>query len=308
MAELSYPSPDHNARAVTEAEYEQVAVGAGSGLHATPLSNPVVVAGPGLNVTIKAGFRANVRGFTWESGTVDFTKAIAANASGSSRSDWVVLRLDRNTWNVTVVILQGTPGSGTPSYTQQVGTTGVYEMPLATVTVASGASTVSVNIRSLFAGSVIRPIRSDRDPGAPALGEVRFRTDTGAWDGWNGDSWQTVYYDSGRLTLGAGYSSWEPAQACWGRRVGNMVTCRLWYKRRESNFGRSDSDGSWVATLPSALIPTYSHSFACKFGSASGANARLEVRPNNGQIWVLDQDADVLIGRQLFQTINFPID
>ena len=308
MAELSYPSPTHNARAVTEAEYEQTVVGAGSGLYATPLSNPVVVAGPGLNVTIKAGFRASVRGFTWESGTVDFTKAIAPNASSSSRSDWVVLRLDRTTWNVTVVILQGTPGSGTPGYTQQTGTTGVYEMPLATATIAPGGSTVSVGVRSVNVGSVIRPIRSDRDPGGQALGEVRFRTDSGAWEGWNGDAWQTMYYDSGRLPLDAGYSSWQPAQSCWGRRVGNMVTCRIWYKRTESTFGRSDSNGSHVATLPSALIPVWSHSFACKFGSASGANARLEVRAASGEIWVIDQDADVLEGRQLFQTINFPID
>jgi hypothetical protein len=73
------------------------------------------------------------------------TVAIAANASGQPRIDLAVLRLDRSTWTVTFQIIQGTPAASpaVPSYTQTDSTTGVWEIPLARIAVANGASTIA---------------------------------------------------------------------------------------------------------------------------------------------------------------------
>lgn len=97
-----------------------------------------------MQVKVRNGFYALVRGFEWYSGTVELSLAIAANSSGSTRFDLVVLRLNRATWNVTVEVLAGAAGSGVPpTPTQTIASTGVWELPLATVTVASGAATIA---------------------------------------------------------------------------------------------------------------------------------------------------------------------
>lgn len=147
MAQSSWPSPD-TGRVVNDWQYERLGISFGpySGLVGnTSLSNLVYADSTGMQVKIVSSRYAIVRGYEWYSGTSDFTVAISANASGSTRIDLVVLRLDRATWNVTVAVVAGAPGSGVPpAATQSTGpTTGVWELPIATVTVASGAVTIS---------------------------------------------------------------------------------------------------------------------------------------------------------------------
>src|ERR1044072_4903738 len=76
----------------------------------------------GLQIKVGADRYALVRGHTWWSGSSIFTKAITSNSSGSPRIDLVVRRLSRTTWDVTVTVVTGTPGSGAPSPTQNTGT------------------------------------------------------------------------------------------------------------------------------------------------------------------------------------------
>lgn len=145
MAESSWPSPS-NGRVVDDPSFEKLGIQLGpSGGVYGDYTNPQLVYADstGLQVKIGADRYALVRGHVWWSGSSIFTKTIASNSSGSTRIDLVVLRLSRTTWDVNVAIVQGTPGAGAPSSTKDLGTTGVWELVLAQVTVASGASTIT---------------------------------------------------------------------------------------------------------------------------------------------------------------------
>lgn len=144
MAEASWPSPNHNSGAVNDEEYERLAhPQAGDGIVGSPSDTSVVFAdSSGRQVKVRANKFGIVRGRHWDSGSVETIVALAANSSGSTRIDTVVLRLTRSTWDVTVEIVQGTPGAGAPALTQDLDVTGVYEVALGDATVING----SVNI------------------------------------------------------------------------------------------------------------------------------------------------------------------
>jgi len=146
MASSSWPSPD-TTREITDQQYEQLAgVGFPCGVAANMGGTSVVYAdNSARKVIIRAGKYATVRGHVWYSGTSTTDKTVAANSSGNPRIDLVVLRLTRATWNVAEEIVQGTPGATPvpPALTQDAGTTGVWEEPLATVNVANGAATIA---------------------------------------------------------------------------------------------------------------------------------------------------------------------
>lgn len=145
MAESSWPSPS-NSRVVDDASYEKIGIsnGPAGGVYGD-YTSPQLVYGDssGMQVKVGADRYAYVRGHVWWSGSSIFTKTIAANSSGSTRVDLVVLQLSRTTWDVTVVIVQGTPGAGAPNSTKDLGTTGVWQLVLAQVSVASGASSIT---------------------------------------------------------------------------------------------------------------------------------------------------------------------
>lgn len=145
MAESSWPSPS-NGRVVDDAGWEKMGIHLGpSGGVYGDFTSPQLIYGDssGRQVKIAADRYALVRGHIWYSGSSIVTKSIGANSSGSTRIDLVVLRLSRTTWDVTCEVVAGTPGGGAPAPTQNTGTTGTFELPLATVTVANGASSIS---------------------------------------------------------------------------------------------------------------------------------------------------------------------
>lgn len=158
MAESSWPSPSAS-RVVNDSQYERLAISYGpqAALIGSPADTALIFAdSTGMQVKVRADRYACVRGYEWYSGSSDFTKAIGANVSGSTRTDLIVLRLSRTTWNVTVEVVAGTPGAGAPAVTQNTGTTGTWELPLATVTVAPSASTISagnVSFLGVYSGS-----------------------------------------------------------------------------------------------------------------------------------------------------------
>ncbi len=95
----------------------------------------------GMQVKVKSG-RAHVQG-KWLDSDADVALAIAANGSGNPRIDRVVLRLDRTGDTMGLAVVTGTP-AGSPSAPALTQTTnGIYEVGLATVAVASGASTIT---------------------------------------------------------------------------------------------------------------------------------------------------------------------
>lgn len=95
----------------------------------------------GRQVKVPTG-RAIVRGHYYENASPTKVLAIAANASGNPRIDRVVLRLDPSANSVTLAVLQGTP-AGSPSAPALTQTdVGVFEISLARVTVANGATNI----------------------------------------------------------------------------------------------------------------------------------------------------------------------
>lgn len=259
MAEASWPDPA-DGRVVSEAQYEQLACRfAEDGINGPFFDQAIVTAGSGMKVNIEAGWYANVRGFAWYSGESDFEVGIDSNDNTAGpRTDWVVLRLDRSDWTVRVAVRKGTPASGPPSIVQQTGSTGVYEIPLATVTVPVGANAITddmVTWLPLYIGSRIRPSGGGigRNPN-PQPGEITW---TGsAYEGWTGTKWQTVWQD---LTAQANLTptvNWRAAGTCKVDRTRyGLVEITLNLIRQNDPFFGATSDGSRLTTVPSIYRP-----------------------------------------------------
>ncbi|MDH6460108.1 hypothetical protein M2302_000259 [Micromonospora sp. A200] len=209
MAELSYPNPS-----VTQVQHERLmGGGSASGVFGHPADAPVVFApGSGTReVRLRANRRALVEGYGWESDDTEVVlPSLAANSSGSTRVDLVVLRLDRAAWTVRAAVVPGTPGAGAPSPSYSTGTSGTWELPLAEVTVDSGATTIAgskVKSRAWYVGSDGQ-IRCTPDTRPPhEAGRVIWEHPTGAEFVSSGTSWMPVASDaSGTITAPTGFS------------------------------------------------------------------------------------------------------
>lgn len=195
MAQSSVPSPD-NSRAVTDVQYEQLtAAPYGDGLIGSPADTALVYAdGSGRQVSLRAGRLALLRGHQWTVGATDVVLAIGANGAGSTRTDLIVLGLNRSTWNVAAYVKAGTPGSGAPALQLDTGSTGIYEIPLAEVTVGVGVPTITAD-KVKTRGWYLRPdgvasAGADTRPPNPWPGMH-------LWEGttayiWNGTSWESI--------------------------------------------------------------------------------------------------------------------
>lgn len=217
MAETSWPSPNHNSRAVDDTEFEQLThPEAGDGLIGTPADTSFAYAdGSGMNVKIRSGKFALVRGHMYSSGASDLTKTVTANASGLTRVDLLVLRLTRATWDVTSEVKAGAPGSGAPALTQDTGTTGVFEIPVATITVPSGDVSISsdqVVAAGYYLGEPLIVCTSSTRPGH-APGRRIWETDTAITYVSTGAAWRllqpTVFTSSTRPSHQAGLLIYE---------------------------------------------------------------------------------------------------
>ncbi|MCX4606997.1 hypothetical protein [Streptomyces mirabilis] len=289
MAQDSWPSPAHNARAVTDTEYEKIAARfSGDGVYGEPGDTAVVVAGIGLSVDVRSGVYASVRGHAWTSGTSTVNLPVTANSSGSTRVDRVVLRLDRSAWTVRAVVKPGTPGGGAPAITQDAGDTGVYEIPLATVTLVSGASTVTVDRGELYVGVRIRPCTSTSRNPAPVPGEMCFETNTGRARVWTGDSWVGLFDDSGVIGVNSPLSAWTISAESVLQKRNGAVHLRLGSFQRA---GGTVPDGG--ARLPVLIPAAYRHPTRDQYGICyvTGIRiARITVYAANsdkpGQVWM----------------------
>ncbi|CAL9665288.1 hypothetical protein SUDANB145_07404 (plasmid) [Streptomyces sp. enrichment culture] len=300
MAQESWPSPGHNSRNVTDVEYEQLAARfSDDGIYGDPSDTAVVSAGTGLSVNVRAGATGSLRGHGWTSGTSTVTLPVDANSSGSTRRDRVVLRLDRSDWTVRAAVKTGSPGPWLPSLTQDTGDTGVYEIPLAVVTVLSGAASVTVTRGELYVGGRFRPCTSTtRDPN-PRPGDGCVETDTGRVRVWNGSSWGVVYSDSGTVNINNPLSAWDiTTDSVLEERNGN-VHLRL------GSFRRAAGDLSVESRLPVLIPAAYRHPTRDHYitGYVTGVRiARMTVysaasdRP--GQVWV-NQHSGIDTGQSL---------
>lgn len=291
MAQDSWPSPSHDSRNVTDAEYERIAQRfSDDGVYGSPSSAAVVTAGAGLSVDVSADVAASLRGHAWTSGTTAVNLAISANASGSTRIDRVVLRLDRSDWTVRAVVREGTPGAGAPALVQDQGDSGVYEIPLAQVSILSGALSVTVTREELYVGGRIRPALSTQRNPMPVIGEMVQETDTGRVRVWTGTSWGLVYSASDQIIVNSPLAAWSSGgDSVLQQRSGSVHL-------RTGTFTRTGGSlsGATESRLPVLIPADYRHPNRDQYQAVyiSGLNiGRIAIYPKNhvraGQVWLI---------------------
>ncbi len=204
MAETSWPLPPN--AVVSDTQYEQLLQGyTPSGVMGSPGDTGIITApGSGTRIiTVRLGKYALVRGHMWYSGTSDVNMAsLASNGSGNPRIDLVVLRYTRSTGAVTAAVITGTPAASptAPTPTQTLSTSGVFEIPIAQVAVAAGATTITTgNITSRETYLSRTPLLGNTAPTTATpgvyLGQRFDQYDTATntlrrhW--WDGTAWNT---------------------------------------------------------------------------------------------------------------------
>lgn len=141
--------PDGTPKSVDDNEYEVFgSAWSGDGVIGLPSdTSPVFGDSSGRVVKFRSGKRALVHGHGWASGISDITVAVTANGAGQPRVDLAVLGLDRTTWLVTEYVKAGTPAVSPTPPTLQRDALGVapgkWEIPLATINVAAGATGIN---------------------------------------------------------------------------------------------------------------------------------------------------------------------
>ena len=309
MAEASWPSPNHNSRSVTDAEYGHLAPWASDGIFRSS-TDPVYANGSGMVVHVRAGKYGLVQGHAWYSGSTEFDLSIAANSSGSTRVDTIVLRLDRSTWDVTIDVRQGTPGAGAPALHRDTGDTGLWEIPVADVTVANGVSSIAANavrMRPLLQSGAVRPCTVITDiQSTLTVGDLVYESSTGRWIGWTGTSGSVLYQDTGWLPLTITNSAWKPTLDCVGRALNGFATLRVGVQRVNSTFSGKDPNGSPLLTVPAALHPAYSQFGVVQF-SGGVATARVDVSATDNSVSFQHNSGDVTPGRTALFTITYAL-
>lgn len=263
MAEDSWPSPNHNARAVSDAEYDQLVPSyVTSGVIGVP-TDPSVVFGDGSArvAQIRSGKFALVRGRLWSSGGSTVSKTIAANASGSTRIDLVVLRYNKTTFDVRSFVIGGTPGAGPPL---PVNDSSSYDIPLAQVRVGNGVSVINgadVTAVAYFLGPQSIVCTSTTRP-PHAAGRPIFETDTGKSYVSTGSKWLLTSEDTGDLniplvsggSIGGGWS----ANASAVRRINGIVYTQISLHRTAGPIP-AGGGAQTLCTLPTGFRPVRAH-------------------------------------------------
>lgn len=310
MAEESYPNASHNSGEVTTQEWEQLAVtGLGTGLIGLPppAQTYVVYAdGTGTRtIHVRSGKRAVVRGMAWYSGSADFDlPALSANSSGSTRTDRIVLRLTRASGEVTIEVVEGIPGAGAPSVTQDDGTTGVWEFALADVTVADGATTLAdstVTPKATFVGEQPVICTSTTRPGHRPSRMI-VETDTGRVYVSDGSSWLSLYDDSGWVTASAA-SGWAFDGRTKYRKHAGWVCVNV--AARRSGAAMAEGSNSTILTLPSGYAPAFNSMTLNGYVDGSRlARARVD---SSGQIVLDNYNYTFEQGWFFSGTVSYPV-
>ncbi|MBF9135332.1 hypothetical protein I0C86_41515 [Plantactinospora sp. S1510] len=259
MASNSYPRPDYNGGEVTELLYERlVGPQAVDGVIGHP-GDPAAVFADGSGtrtVKVRADKRALLRGFAYESGSSDIPIELPANTSGTTRVDLIVLRLTRSTWRIQEAYVQGTPGAGAPNGTYNTGDTGVYDLPLAEVTVAHNATTLAASTVTPVAWTVgvdgqIRCTSTTMPP--HEVGRRVWQTDTARGLISSGSSWLVYAEETGESTMSL--ASGFTASNNHIKRRNGWVLCELTVRRTAAIIPANTN--VQVATVPAGYRPPF---------------------------------------------------
>jgi hypothetical protein len=197
VADTSWPSPNHNSRAVSDSEYDLlVPPYVADGMIGSPADLGLIFGdSSGRVVRVRASRYAIVRGRLWSSGGSTFNLTIGANA-GALRYDLVVLRYNRSTFDVRATVIAGASGGGIPS---PVNDASYFDLPIGYAKVATGATVIAgtdVFITGWFVGPQQIVCTSTTRP-PHSRGMFIFETDTGSVLFSTGSAWKTIFQDTG---------------------------------------------------------------------------------------------------------------
>jgi hypothetical protein len=283
---------------VTDARYEALmAEVTGSGRIADNptsgvLSQKLVYAdSTGRQVKVRGSQAALVRGFRWETDASGLLQPIEANTSGQPRIDLAVLRLHRETFTVSFRIVKGTPATTptVPAATQTIATNGVWELPVATIRVASSTASglpsigdTDVTALDNFLAAPSRTGHSSRRPPA-AWGGLWTEYDTGRTYVGNGGAWNLIG-ETDSLTQLSPASGWAAPGNLYARRRNGLTYFQGLLQLTASD--KAAGTDLTICTVPVEFRPT--HDLAL-LGYVSGGNlVRCYLDAQTGRLFVSD--------------------
>lgn len=298
MPEASYPYT--GGQGVTDAVYEQLmAEVTGNGrinLRAAgqSLSVPIVYAdSSGRQAKVRANASYLIRGFRWDSNEGQ-VRSLDPNTSGNPRLDLIVLRLDRASFTVRVEVLKGAPAATPtlPAVTQQLGPTGRYEIPLASVRVAHNATNIISSDVTSYETWHAPPGMVGHSTQRPAVvepGMIWTEYDTGRIFGGLASTWHLLGERSSYLRLSAA-SGWNSdLDYIFVQRANGLTSFWLLMYRAPGSADLAANVQSRLTTLPSYYAPV---SDFYTDGVMQGMNSvRLKVEATTGYVTLLDHAA-----------------
>ncbi|MEU9795073.1 tail fiber domain-containing protein [Streptomyces sparsogenes] len=255
MSISSYP---FDGQAVSEGQYSylfrELASHSGIADSVTGAGFNVYGDSSGMQVRVNPGF-AIVRGHAVQSTATEILTIAAASAA--QRYDRVVLRLDPTANTITLAVVQGNSGGGVPALTQT--DTGIYEFPLAIVTIPVGAATISagnVTNERRFLGNTVGGWTTATRPENPRAGRLGLNTSTNQWEFWDGAQWRDLAPTINWGTVEGRPATFPPAAHT---HVWSDIT------EKPNTFPPSSHSHDWNAITgkPSTFAPsTHSHSWS----------------------------------------------
>lgn len=200
MTQTSWPFEDQN---TTEVQYSELFKRIqSSGIAGDPSVADLkpFADSSGMQVKVPAGF-AIVRGHAYFS-NANVTLAVTAAAS-NPRIDTVVLELDPSA-NVTILkIINGTPAVTPIAPTLTQTTDALFQLALASVTVAANATTIAAadvtDVRS-FLGTQFGRWTNTTRPASPVIGVSGFNVTSGRPEFYSGSAWLSFLLDNSVTT------------------------------------------------------------------------------------------------------------
>ena len=191
MTQSSWPFQDVN---TTETQFSRWARHIGQGVNGVPGDNNLRVIGDssGMQVKVKiagGNSQAIVRGHMYNS-TAEEVLTIDPSTS-NPRVDYVVLNLDPTANSILLQVVKGTPAASPAAPTLTQTDTGIYQFPLAAVTVGANVTTIDASAVS-DVRTFIQNVWTTGTRPPVFTGLTGFNVTTGRLEVYNGSSWSDV--------------------------------------------------------------------------------------------------------------------
>lgn len=300
MSETSYPVAGGGS--VTDSNYEKLmAEISGSGLIGDPTVTSLMYAdSTGRQIKLKAFRQAVVRGFRWETDADGLTVPVAANTSGYPRLDLGVLRLDRADYNVRFLLKQGTPAANpvAPLAQQDAGSSGVWDIPVGTVRVASTTTTQANSGLPSIAAADVTPLdyflapppmvsHSSRMPPVKP-GQLVTQWDKGRTLAASGSQFHLIGENGTGVNV-AVKSGWDNSSVWVTRRNGFVFMQAILYRNTPGKTTAASTD-MVLFNLPADYRPPGDSAVMYLDGSHQDWFARFYLNPNTGDVGILGYD------------------